>query len=181
MPHRSFASSRTGRRRDGRNRRSRHVQLVDAPQVLRVLADGQAPRGLHVGDKKHVGAVFIDLDPLGDVFACDRRRERPERLAELDFQVHHRLHLRRARVAENRSTAECPGTELHASLHEADDFLVGHQRRDTLSQCRAVETAGCVAVLVEELLHLVVRGPRTEVRAAHAVGVFRRRRRRRGR
>ena len=63
-------------------------------------------------------------------------RERPERFAELDLQVHHRLHLRRARVADDGPAAERAGAELHASLQQPDDFLLGEQRRDLIGQRR---------------------------------------------
>ena len=47
------------------------------------------------------------------VFGQHHRRERPKPLAELDLQVHVRLHRRRAGIAQDRPRAEGPRAELH--------------------------------------------------------------------
>jgi hypothetical protein len=111
--------------RNGRHRRPGNVQLLDAPQRRRRVGYRQTPRRLHVGDKQHVGAVVVQREPVRDVLAQHRRRERAERLAKLDLQVQHRLHPGRARIGENRAPAQGARTKLHASLQEADHFLVG--------------------------------------------------------
>ena len=48
---------------------------------------GAAPVLAHIGDDQHVGAVGIELEPVGDVLAQHRRRERPKALAILDLQI----------------------------------------------------------------------------------------------
>src|SRR2546428_7933586 len=60
--------------------------------------------------------------------------EGPETLAELDLQVHGRLHLRRARVADDAAGAKGTGTELGATVEPANDFLFGHRFGDMLEQ-----------------------------------------------
>src|SRR3712207_7098936 len=48
------------------------------------------------------------------------RRERPERLAVLDLQVHRRLHRGRAGVADDRAVAERARAELHPAREQTD-------------------------------------------------------------
>ena len=54
-----------------------------------------------------------------------RRGERTEALPELDLQVHHRLHPRRAGVPQDRAGAQRPGPELHPPLEESHDLTLG--------------------------------------------------------
>src|SRR5262249_10019976 len=60
-------------------------------------------------------------------------RERSERLAILDLEVHRGLHLLVAGVADDAAGAERTGTELHAAREPADDLslrhLFGHRRQ----------------------------------------------------
>ncbi len=74
------------------------------------------------------------LEPLRNVFAQDGRREGPERLAELDLQVHDRLHLRRARVAQDAAPPEGARPELHPPLQQADDLLFGEKGGDDVRE-----------------------------------------------
>ena len=84
------------------------------------------PPALHdVGDQQHVGAVGVELEPVGDVFAQHRGRERPERFAILDLEIERRLHRGRARIAEDRAGAERARSEFHAPLEPADRLAVG--------------------------------------------------------
>ena len=69
--------------------------------------------------------------------SCEHARgERPEALAELDLQVHRRLHRRRARVAEDAAGAERARAELHPALEPADDLAVGQQLGDVRRAAR---------------------------------------------
>src|SRR6266540_6854394 len=105
---------------------------------------------MHVGDEQHVGAVSVELEPFGDVLSQHRRREWPKRFAEFDFQVHHRLHLWRSGVSDDRPAAKRPRTELHPSLYETDNLLLRHQRRDALRQLGSMILPSPVAVRMEE-------------------------------
>ena len=136
---------------------------------------GQPALGLHVGDEQHVRTVGVEIEPLVHVLAEHGRRERPERFPELDLQVHHRLHLRRARVADDRAAAERARTELHASEQQTDHLLGREQRSHLVGQRRRRQAARLVAVRLQEHGDFVVAERRAEVRTAHAVGVSRRR------
>ncbi len=127
----------------------------------------------HVGDQQHVRAVAVELEPFADVLAQHGRRERTERLAELDLQVHHRLHLGRPRVAKNRAAAERARSELHAALHQADDLFARQARRHLVGQLRAIDPSSHVAVVGDDLRDLGFAVLRAQIRPAHPVGVFR--------
>src|SRR5439155_14030632 len=88
------------------------------------------------GDQQHVRAVEAGrrVEPLVRVFAKDRRRERAKALAEFDLQVQRRLHLRRARVAENAPRAQRPRPELHPALEPADDLALRQPAGDLREQ-----------------------------------------------
>ena len=145
------------------------------PQSALVSGRRRQPlRRLHVGDQQHVGAVAVELEPLVDVLAQHRRRERPERLAELDLQVHHRLHLRRPRVADDRAAAERARAELHPALKQADDLFLRHQRGDAIGQLgRLVRGAPCSRSRRRSAAISSSSKLRPEKRPAHAVGVAR--------
>ena len=64
----------------------------------------------------------------------DGRGERAEALAELDLEVHRRLHRRRPGVAQDAPGAQGPRAELHPALEPADDLAVGQQAGDVLEQ-----------------------------------------------
>ena len=62
----------------------------------------------HRGHQQHVGAVLVaaEVEVVVHPLREHRRREGPERLAELDLQVHHRLHLRGC--GRRRGCCGCP-------------------------------------------------------------------------
>tara|TARA_B100000315_G_scaffold241890_1_gene263214 strand:+ start:5488 stop:5829 length:342 start_codon:yes stop_codon:yes gene_type:complete len=109
----------------GGDLRTRDVQLLDAPEVLLVGAHRAPPVGRDARDEQHVGRVDAQLEPVGHVLAQNARCERPEALAILDLEVHHRLHLRRTRVTDDAASAEGSGAELHPALMQADDLAGG--------------------------------------------------------
>jgi hypothetical protein len=71
---------------------------------------------------------------LVGVLAQDRGGEGPEPLAELNLDVHHRLHLGVARVAEYAARAQGAGAELHAPLEPADNLAVRQRLCHPLAQ-----------------------------------------------
>ena len=89
----------------------------------------------HGRDQQHVRALLsrLELEPAMRLVLQHTRRERPEALAELDLEVHRRLHLRRPRIAEDAARAERARPELHPALEPADDLLrfqqIGDARR----------------------------------------------------
>ena len=114
------------------------------------------------------GRVGVELEVVGALLAQDARRERAERLAELDLQVHRRLHRRRARVAEDAARAERARAELHAPLEPADDAAVGEQ----LGASRAARSSsGSIghALGLQERLDVVVAELGPEVGRRHGV------------
>ena len=115
--------------RDCRNIGARHVELVDAEQRFLVGAHRPAPLGANARDEQHVRRVHVELEPVGEILAQDRRREWTERLAVLDLEVQELLHRRRARVAEDRAAAERARPEFHAALEPAHR-LAGGERVD---------------------------------------------------
>src|SRR5205085_11998685 len=155
--------------RDGGNRGARDVELRDAEQLLFRVSHRNAMTLLHGRDQEHVRRVAIHLEVIRDALAQDRRRERAERFAELDLQVHLRLHLWRARVAEDGARTERTRAKLHAPLKPTDDLLLREQSRDVLGQFVMFESAISCARRVEISANLFVRKIRAEVRAAHAV------------
>ena len=62
----------------------------------------------HLGDEQHVGAVAVDLEPLGRLVREHRGREGAEALPELDLHVQGVAHLRVARVGQDAAPAEGP-------------------------------------------------------------------------
>ena len=74
-------------------------------------------------DQQHVRRFGVQFKIIRHALAADNRRKRPERFAELHFQIHHRLHFGRTRVAENRAVAERARAEFHPALKPADDFF----------------------------------------------------------
>ena len=158
--------------RDGRHRRTGYVELLDAPQLLRFRRHRQAAFGLHVGDHQHVRAVAIALEPVGHVLAQHRRRERPERLAELDLQVHLGLHLGRARVADDGPTAQGPRAEFHAALHQADDLLGRESRCHFVGEHRAIDPSRHPAALGDGVSNLRLAELRPEIGTGHSIRIL---------
>ena len=109
--------------RDGGYRRSSELESVEAgPAAGPIL--WQALLVAHRCHEQHVGALLtgVHLEPLIDTFSKHRRREGSERLAELDLQVHHRLHLLASRVTQNAPRAQRSRSKLHATLKPPDDL-----------------------------------------------------------
>ena len=63
-------------------------------------------------DEEHIRRVHIHLEPIADALSEDARSERSKAFAELDFDVHLRLHARAARVTEDATRPERTGPEL---------------------------------------------------------------------
>jgi hypothetical protein len=119
---------------DRRDHGTKLLQLVDPAGA--VLADRYPFVPSHRRDQQHVGTVLalphfkVVLHPLAE----NGRRERPKGLPELDLEIHHRLHLGRSGVPDNRSVSEGPRPELHAAFHVAHDVLGGDERGDLLDE-----------------------------------------------
>ena len=77
---------------DRGNRRAGDVEPVYPEQTLLLFGHRNALRGGDVRDEQHVRAVVVEIKPIGDVLAQNRRRERAERLAIFDLEVEHFLH-----------------------------------------------------------------------------------------
>ena len=71
----------------GRNFRTRHVELVDAEQRLFFRRHRAPSPFCNIGHQQHVRAVGVELEPIGDVFAQNRRRERTKRFAIFDLRL----------------------------------------------------------------------------------------------
>ena len=144
------------------------AQVGTALVVVRVV-DPQF--GSHVGDEQHVRRLDagLDVEVLARLVVEHLGRERSERLAVLDLEVHDRLHGGRARIADDRTVAERAGPELHPSLQEPHHVAVGDRTGDALGTRRAGEALVGVAALVEPRRHFVAAEPGTEVRALHPI------------
>jgi hypothetical protein len=114
---------------------------------------------------QHVRRVDVELEPLAQVLAQHARRERTEALAILDLQIEHRLHARRARIAEDAAGTERARTELHAALEPADDPLRREQASSTLEQLVARQALVDRAQAAQRRLDGVVVERRPEVGA----------------
>src|SRR4051812_9333685 len=113
--------------RHRRDRRARHVQLLDAEELLLFLGHRDAVLLAYVGDQQHVRALALDLEVLRRVLGEHRRSERAERLAVLDLEVELPLHRGRTRVAQDRAAAEGPRTEFHAALEPPQRLAFGQR------------------------------------------------------
>src|SRR4029079_5316432 len=91
---------------DGRDLRSRDVQLVDPEQRLLLLAHRAAPPLEHIRDDEHVRTVCVQLEPIAYILAQNRRSKRTERFPEFYLKVQQRLHLRRACVTQYGTSTE---------------------------------------------------------------------------
>src|SRR5215467_439753 len=61
--------------RDSRNIGARHIELLNAEELLLLRGHLAAPGRHHVGYQKHVGAVTVELEPVLHALPDDRRRE----------------------------------------------------------------------------------------------------------
>src|SRR5207249_11361708 len=98
----------------------------------------------------------VELEPVRDALAQHARREGPEALAELDLQVHDRLHARRAGVAQDAAVAERARPEFHPPLEPADDLLLGEEACAALDELILRELLVDAAHRGEEALDLGV-------------------------
>src|SRR5688572_25904568 len=155
--------------RDRRDRGARHVQLLDAEELLLLLGHCDAVLPGYVGDKQHVRALGVELEPLRRIIGKHRRREGTERLAVLDFQVERLLHRRRARVAEDRARAERARAELHAALEPAERPALGERLGALLDQLLIAVHLEHRAGAAQPLLDIGLRELRPEIAAAHGV------------
>ena len=119
--------------RDGGNHGAQLLELVE-PARRRVHRFALVVA--HGRHDEHVRTVVLrrDVEELARVLAQHDRRKRPERLAKLDLQVHHRLHVRRARVADNRAVAQRTRPELHPALKQAHHLLSGDQAGNLIGE-----------------------------------------------
>ena len=121
---------------DGRDRASGNLELVDPEEVGGIVLEANPAVGRDGGDDQHVravrtsGHVEIVVGPLGE----DGGGKGAERLAELDLEVHRRLHLGVARVAQQTPRAKRAGAKLHPTLEPADDLAVGQMLGDRIAQ-----------------------------------------------
>ena len=70
----------------GGNVRARHIQLLDAEKFLLGLAHLASALCHHIGNQQHVGAVAVQFEPVGNVFA-QADIERRLTAAGANFQV----------------------------------------------------------------------------------------------
>ena len=160
--------------RNRRKLRTFELELLDTEQLLLLVSQGNPQLLAHGRDDQHVGARRVLLEIVGDALPEDRRRERPERLAILDLEVHDRLHLRAARVTDDRAAAEGPWPKLHTALEPADHVLLGEQLRRLRKQCVVVQDPVLRAHRIELSLNLLGRisGPRYEPCMRSAAGLL---------
>jgi hypothetical protein len=123
-------------------------------------------------DEQHVGAVLAGphLEVVVDVLAEHDRREGPERLAELDLQVHRRLHLARARVADDAERAPSARARTPRSLKPPTtcSLAISSATCSISSSSFSCEVVDGVD-RVEERADLGIRVARTEQRAVLGV------------
>ena len=160
---------------DRRDVRPRHIQLLYPPQGFDTGWRREPVAGPDIRNDQHVGAVTVELEPLVHALAKNGGRERPERLPELDLEVHDRLHRRRARITDDRAAPERSGSEFHSPKKKADDFLRGDESRDLPGDRRTRDATCLVIIGCEEFRHLLFAEARSEIRPVHSVCVLIRR------
>ena len=142
--------------RHRRDVRARHVEQIDPPQGLLGLGHGRAPRLDDGGHQQHVRTVGIHGEIVGDALPQDRGRKGPEGLAVFDLEVHHRLHLRAASIANDAPGAEGAWPKLHTPLKPTNDLLRSQFLGNVgIQLCIAHPHVWCVCSL-EKLLNLGV-------------------------
>ena len=67
------------------------------------------------------------------VVSENSRCEGPKGLTKFDLQVHRRLHLGRAGVAEDRAASQRSRSKLHTTCHVPDDVLLRKKRRNDVA------------------------------------------------
>src|SRR5437764_10417313 len=79
---------------DRRDVRAYHVELLDAPEPLLLPGHGDLTLPLYRRDEQHVGRVAVQLEVLAHALPQHAGSEGAKAFAELDLQVHLRLHAR---------------------------------------------------------------------------------------
>ena len=155
--------------RHRRNVRARNIELLDAKELLLLGAHRLAP-GLHdIGDHQHIGTVGFKLEPLADIFAQHRGRERPEGFAELDLEIEHRLHCRRPRVAKDRAVAQSARAEFHPPLMPADSLALGERISSARQQARLIDDIEFGAGAAQPVLDIALRIAWPQIGAVHGI------------
>ncbi len=115
---------------------------------------------MHLGHQQHVRALGRRARSTPQRRSAQHRGgERTERLPELDLQVHRRLHLAAARVADDRAAAERARAELHPPLEPADHVSPRRSDRATRS-ARASRSRRSGAALMPAVREETARSPR---------------------
>src|SRR5437868_9601243 len=105
---------------DRRDIRAHDVELIDAPQALLLPSHRDLPFRFHGRDQQHVRRVAVHLEVLMHSLPEHTRREWPEAFAELDLEVHLRLHARAAWIADDAPIPKRARAELHPPIEPAD-------------------------------------------------------------
>ena len=148
-----------------RNFGSLHLEKVQSKPALASWA-AHAFLFADWSDQEHIRAfrAMIEIEIFAGALVQDRRSERPERFAELDFEIHDRLHRLAAGIADDASTAERAGAEFHPSLEQADDFLCADQIRHAFLDHAVVVAMIGGADAIQICVDLPVCEPRAEAR-----------------
>src|SRR5688572_327058 len=149
--------------------RSLELELLYTEKLLLFRGKREAqflPDGRH---DEHVWARSLLLEVVPDLLGQHRRSKRAKRLPIFDLQVHDGLHLRAARIADDRAPPQRARAELHATLKPSDHVLVLEQLRKARIQGGVIEFLVLGTKGVELCLDLITRVPRTEIRAAHEI------------
>src|SRR5207253_2666743 len=122
--------------RDCGNDRAGNLELLDALEARRLAVDAETLLLLNRRDEQHVRALVggAHSEEFARTLGKHRRRERPERFAKLDLQVHRRLHFAAAGIAEDAAPAERTRTEFHAALEPSDDILCCEKPGDGIAE-----------------------------------------------
>ncbi len=75
-------------------------------------------------NQQHVRAVAIQIEPICHIVAQYGWCKRTEALAELHFEVQRLLHGFRARIAQDRPTAQRARAEFHATIEPTDSLAI---------------------------------------------------------
>ena len=125
--------------RNRRNIRTRDVQPIDSPELFPGGSVRELPFLAHRGHYQHVGRLGVELKVVANPFQQDTRSKRSESLAELDFQVHLRLHPGAAWISENASRAERSWPELHPSIEPAHNLFCCQELCNLPEELRAFQ------------------------------------------
>ncbi len=102
-------------------------QIVILPQVG---IQRQPPLFLHRRNQQHVWALAIQFEVVRHPLRQHRRRKRPERFAVLDPQIQAGLHIRIARIAEDRPRSQRARPKLQPARQMADDLALNQLLRE---------------------------------------------------